>query len=122
MKYNDPQALYYPGQYGRAPQTELPGNRGILWDTDCKRVPAQVVDNLLRDGFRLALTVAEAAERYDVPQYVVRALVEQGELQTCQHADGAEYVVYDIKIRKRMAAEADRLRELRNTATATSEE
>lgn len=123
MSYNDPQALYYPGHYGRNPHTEIAPGVGILWDAECKRIPAKYVDNLLLDGFRLALTTSEAAERYDVPQYVIKALVDDGELQTCQHEDGAEYVVYDIKTRKRATAEAERRRELRNTSsTDTTEE
>ena len=48
--------VFYPGHLGKAPVTELPGNRGIRWDAPVKRVEERFARSLIDDGgFLLAL-------------------------------------------------------------------
>ena len=104
MEYRDPQPMHYDGRrYGRDPHTEFSPGRGILWNQPIRHVPARYVENLLRDGFRLALEIAEAAEWYGVAQKDIREAEKQG-LILHEEDRGTHYTIADIKARKAVQA------------------
>lgn len=73
--------VYYPGHLGPHPVTELTAHRGILWDANVRRVPAEAAEWLVAEGgFLLALDHDEAARQLGRSKKKLAELVKAGRL------------------------------------------
>ncbi len=73
--------VYYPGHLGSRPVTELTAQRGILWDANVRRVPAEPAAWLVAEGgFLFALDHDDAARELGRSKKKLAELVKTGRL------------------------------------------